>query len=70
MEDLSCCGNENKNTCVCGSRKDKLCMLTKPVGNFEVNKIKELINNPEFICKCCGRAANDKKHLCIPIPLN
>lgn len=70
MKDLSCCGNGSEEICNCGDRKNKLCMLTKPIRKFNVNKIKKLVNNPEFICTCYGRVANDKKHLCSPITLS
>ncbi len=69
---------QNKNSiccetkCRCSGDRDRskhLCMLTKPSNNFDVNKIKKLVNNPKFICTCCGRAANEEKNLCNPVPL-
>ena len=29
----------------------------------------ELVRNPKWLCRICGRAAADAKNLCDPIPL-
>ena len=34
-----------------------------------LDKVKELTSDPKFICKCCGRTANDEENLCAPSPL-
>ena len=62
-----CCGNEKS---CCSDRNNKMCTLTKPYNKFDVDKIKKLVNNPKFICKCCGRLANDEENLCNPTSLN
>jgi hypothetical protein len=42
-----------------------LCKLCKSLKkNFET--IAALVDRPRFLCTDCGRAANDKKHLCDP----
>jgi len=64
------CNCESEEGSCCGDRTGKMCTLTKPYHKFDVEKIKKLVNNPKFICKCCGRLANDKELLCSPAPLN
>jgi len=59
------CGCGSDNSC-CGDRSGKLCKLTKHKFKFDIEKIKNLTNNAQFICKCCGRLANDKENLCSP----
>ncbi|MBM7614965.1 hypothetical protein [Alkaliphilus hydrothermalis] len=44
-----------------------LCKIVKNGGvkeNFE--KYIKLIKNPEYVCKSCGRTANESKRLCSP----
>ena len=47
--------------------KEKLCKLVKKdmvEKNFD--EYKKLVQKPTHICVNCGRASNDKKHLCDP----
>lgn len=46
----------------------ELCKLKKMVKNdFDAYKL--LVNDPSYVCKKCGRAANKKKLLCSPAKL-
>jgi hypothetical protein len=67
----SCC--DTGSSCGCGcennSRENKLCELTKPHNQFDMEKILPLINNPQYVCRCCGRLANKEESLCNPIKL-
>lgn len=53
---------------LCG--EEKMCAMTCCPCNFEVEKLKHLVNHPKFICKLCGRVANEEKNLCQPTALS
>jgi hypothetical protein len=43
---------------------------TKPDDPEVLNVLEaELARNAKFICKACGRVANDRKYLCEPLAL-
>jgi hypothetical protein len=66
----NCC--DEKSSCGCGcttSRKNKLCELTKPHNQFDLEKIIPLVNDAKYVCRCCGRLANKKESLCNPLEL-
>jgi hypothetical protein len=39
------------------------------MGLVEFSTFKDLVKNPRFICKKCGRAAAKEENLCEPVPL-
>jgi len=51
----------------CG--ENKMCALACCPCNLDIKKIAPLVNKPMFICKSCGRVANDKQNLCVPVRL-
>lgn len=66
----SCCG-DGASSCSCDNVPDhKMCRLSLPQSRFDIEKVKKLTDDAQFICKCCGRTANDKENLCSPVPLN
>lgn len=63
-----CCGD----TCSCGceaDRSNKLCELAKPANRFDLDNYLSLVNDPKYVCRCCGRLANKAESLCNPIKL-
>lgn len=48
-----------------------LCSLVGKNGldKDEMRKYARLIDQPVYVCEKCGRAANDKKHLCRPVKI-
>lgn len=58
MHEGNCCG---ENT---------MCTLTCCPCSLDLEKIKPLVNAPRFICKVCGRVANEEENLCKPTPLS
>jgi hypothetical protein len=45
-----------------------LCDLADK-GQITLDQMKELVKDPKFICKKCGRVANKEENLCEPVPL-
>ena len=44
-----------------------LCSLV--AEGVDLSEFKELVRNPKFICRICGRAASREENLCDPVPL-
>lgn len=51
------------------SDKNSLCKWKKERIEAQMDKLKDIVAKPKFICKKCGRAATTKKWLCKPINL-
>jgi hypothetical protein len=45
-----------------------LCVMCES-GSCPLNQVKELVRNPKFLCRKCGRAAANEETLCEPVPL-
>ncbi len=61
----TCCND----TCKCDSTnipENRMCQLTQPAHEFDLEKVKKLTSNSKYICKCCGRTANSEDNLCSP----
>ena len=50
-----------------GEHKGHLCVLA---SENKIDKIKELVTEPEFMCFNCGRVADCKDNLCNPMPMD
>ena len=66
----TCCSTDTTTDC-CGhaSKKICICKLAKTNGQVDIEKIRKLASNPQFICGCCGRMANKSIHVCKPVAL-
>ena len=60
------CGENS--ACCCG--ENKMCALTCCPCHLDIEKITSLTNAPKFICKACGRVANNEENLCQPVPMD
>jgi len=50
-----------------GDHTGHLCVLA---SHDNIEKIKTLVTDPQFICFNCGRVADCEKNLCNPMPLD
>ncbi len=48
---------------------EKMCAMTCCPCHLDLKKLKPLVRDAKFICKVCGRVANEKKYLCEPTAL-
>jgi hypothetical protein len=49
-----------------GDHQGHLCVLA---SNDQIDRIKELTRNPQYICFNCGRVADCENNLCNPMSL-
>ena len=49
--------------------KHHLCAMAES-GDVGLEQMKDLVRNPKFMCKRCGRAAKNSDNLCEPITLD
>jgi hypothetical protein len=54
-----------KATCK-GDHKGHICVLA---SGKKFDEIRELVQEPKFMCFNCGRVADSKENLCNPMPL-
>jgi hypothetical protein len=51
------------------SHAGKMCARTCCPCNVNLEELKPLVNNPKYICKQCGRVANEGNLVCEPVSL-
>ena len=49
--------------------KHHLCAMAE-AGEVSLDQMKDLIRDPKFMCKRCGRAAKNSDNLCEPVSLD
>ena len=49
--------------------KHHLCAMAES-GEVGLEQMKDLVRNPKFMCKRCGRAAKSSDNLCEPVSLD
>ena len=53
------------------AKKEKmLCKWKKEDISKELDTLSDIVRNPKFVCKKCGRVADKKKWLHKPVELN
>jgi len=52
------------------THQDKMCAMTCCPCSLDLEKIKNLSDEPKYICKHCGRVANKSENLCGPQPIS
>ena len=63
----NCCSSNTSCCPPAKKRKNKLCSLTQPPQEFNINKVIALVRKPKYICRCCGRLSRNASNLCNPI---
>lgn len=53
-----------------GKKTIRMCKWNRKKLKKDMPAFAESIKNPNFVCTKCVRAANQKKHLCKPVPLD
>ncbi len=51
------------------NHKEKMCAVTCCPCNIDLEKVKSRSDDPQYICKTCGRVANSAEHVCDPEPM-
>ncbi len=46
-----------------------ICKWEKDEVRDDLEKLKELVNPPHFICRKCGRVAKESDYLCKPVEM-
>ncbi len=52
-----------------GDKNKALCKWTKRQYVKQIDDLRDIVSKPVYLCKDCGRVANDKKWLCKPVKL-
>jgi hypothetical protein len=53
-----------------GTKTEPLCKWKRGDYQEHFDRLRKIVAEPKFICLKCGRAADKKKHLCEPEPLD
>ncbi|MBE0567772.1 MAG: hypothetical protein IH621_17595 [Krumholzibacteria bacterium] len=50
-----------------GEKAKPLCNWSKGQYVKQLEELKQIVADPRFVCRDCGRAAHEKKWLCKPV---
>jgi hypothetical protein len=52
-----------------GKGKKTICKWDKDEIKDDLDKLKDIVMPPQFICRKCGRVAKESDYLCKPVEL-
>jgi hypothetical protein len=55
---------------IMGDKTEPLCKWPRAAYAERFDKLQKIVAEPKFVCLKCGRAAEKKKYLCEPEPLD
>lgn len=51
------------------NKEKNLCKWKKDDYADRLDRLRDIVRNPAYVCRKCGRAAREKRLLCKPVPV-